>query len=97
MDIDVSKLKGSYVYLEKLNWKHKGLLHHLANDERIWEFNRGLLLDETFDKQFDQYFSTAIDNTAIGGQQTFVICKTSDNEIIGMTRYANIDEHHHES
>ena len=92
MEIDVTKLRGSYVYLEKLDWKHKDALQHLATDERIWEFNRGLLLNETFDRQFDQYFSTAMDNTAIGGQQTFVIYNTAINEIIGMTRYANIDE-----
>lgn len=92
MDIDILKLKGRHIYLEKLTGKHREILRRLAKDARIWEYNRGLLLDETYDRQFDQYFSTAMDNTAIGGQQAFVIYKNAGNEIIGMTRYANIDQ-----
>jgi len=92
MDIDTTKLKGRHVYLEKLTAKHKETLRQLAKDERIWEGNRGLLLDETYDRQFDHYFTTAMDNQAMGGQQAFVMYKTANNEIIGMTRYTNIDE-----
>jgi len=33
-----------------------------------------------------------MDNQAMGGQQAFVMYKTANNEIIGMTRYTNIDE-----
>jgi RimJ/RimL family protein N-acetyltransferase len=92
MNTDISKLKGTHVYLEKLTEQHKETLRSLAKDERIWEGNRGFLLNETFDRQFDQYFSTAIDNKAMGGQQAFVMYKTAGREIIGMTRLLNIDE-----
>ncbi len=92
MQIDVSKLKGKHIYLEILQPSHKEVLKQLAKDERIWEGNRGFILDETFDRQFDQYFSIAIDKLAMGKQQAFVMRKTFDDEIIGMTRLLNIDE-----
>jgi len=92
MDIDISKLKGKYVYLELLQAGHKETLRELAKDERIWEGNRGFILNETFDEQFDKYFAAAIDNNAMGGQQAFVMCKTVDDTIIGMTRLLNIDK-----
>ncbi len=91
MDIDIEKLKGRYVYLEKLDEKHREVLRSLAKDKRIWEFNLLLLVEEAYDTEFDQYFSTAMNNEEIGGQQAFVIYRTDNNEIIGMTRYANID------
>jgi N-acetyltransferase len=91
MNIDVSKLKGRHVYLEKLAEKHKETLRHLAKDERIWEGNRGFIINETFDQQFDKYFSTAMDNDAMGVQQAFVIYSTMSPDPIGMTRLLNID------
>ena len=90
--IDISKLKGKHVYLETLQPHHKEILRQLAKDERIWEGNRGFILNETFDDQFDRYFSTAMDNEAMGGQQAFVMFTAEGNEIIGMTRLLNIDE-----
>jgi RimJ/RimL family protein N-acetyltransferase len=92
MDIDISKLKGKHIYLELLQPNHKETLRDLAKDERIWEGNRGFILNETFDEQFDNYFTTAIDNNAMGGQQAFVMRNASDDSIIGMTRLLNIDE-----
>lgn len=92
MDIDLSKLKGKHIYLELLQPHHKETLRGLAKDERIWEGNRGFILNETFGEQFDNYFATAIDKNAMGGQQAFVMRKTSDDSIIGMTRFLNIDK-----
>ena len=92
MNIDILKLKGKHVYLEFLQPRHKEILRELGKDERIWEGNRGFILDDTFDEQFDKYFIIAIDNNAMGGQQAFVMHKTSDDTIIGMTRFLNIDK-----
>ena len=92
MDIDLSKLKGKHIYLELLQPKDKETLRDLAKDERIWEGNRGFILNETFDDQFDNYFATALDNNAMGGQQAFVMHKVSSDSIIGMTRFLNIDK-----
>lgn len=92
MNIDISKLKGKYIYLQLLQADHKETLRSLAKDERIWEGNRGFIINETFNEQFDKYFATAIDNNAMGGQQAFVMRKTNDDAIIGMTRFLNIDK-----
>src|SRR5882724_9403861 len=94
MDIDISKLKGDHVYLDLLKETHREIIRPIAKDERIWEFNRMLLIDETYDKQFDAYFAFAMDPQARGEQHTFVIHKTGENEIIGMTRYYELSEKH---
>jgi RimJ/RimL family protein N-acetyltransferase len=92
MIIDFSKLKGNHVYLEALTPAHKETIRSLAKDERIWEFNKGLLVNETYDKQFDAYFAFAMDPKARGENHAFVIHKTAGKEIIGMTRYYELDE-----
>jgi len=91
MDIDISKLKGKYVYLETLTTHHVETLRQLAKDERIWEFTKAFAINETFDKQFADYISTASDNNAMGGQQAFVIRQTANDAIIGMTRLYEIN------
>jgi RimJ/RimL family protein N-acetyltransferase len=91
MNIEISKLQGRHVFLEKLSEKHKETLRRLAKDERIWEGNRGFIINEMFDQQFDKYFSTAMDNNSMGGQQAFVIYTTVSSDPIGMTRLLNID------
>ena len=92
MGIDLSKLKGKHVYLELLQEDHRERLRLLAKDERIWEFNRMLGINETYDKQFDTYFSMAIDPRGRGEQYSFVIYKTVESEIIGMSRFYELDQ-----
>lgn len=94
MKIDISKLKGRHVYLEPLREDHREIIRVLAKDERIWEFTRALLINGTYDNQFDAYFNFAIDPRARGEQHAFVIHKTNSKEIIGMTRYYELDEKH---
>jgi RimJ/RimL family protein N-acetyltransferase len=91
MDMDISKLKGKHIYLDLLREDHREMIRPLAKDELIWEGNRGFMINETFNEQLDRYFSTALDNRAMGGQQAFVIYRTDHDEIIGMTRLLNID------
>ncbi|MBS1564773.1 MAG: GNAT family N-acetyltransferase [Bacteroidetes bacterium] len=86
MTIDLSLLKGRYVYLELLTPAHREAIHDLAGDMRIWEFTR-TLSREKFEEQFDAYFNLALDTSALGGQQAFVIRRTDDDSIIGMTRF----------
>jgi len=94
MNIDVSKLKGRHVSLELLTEGHREIIRPIAKDGRIWEFNRMLLIDETYDKQFDSYFAFAMDPQGRGEQHTFVIHKTGKKEIIGMTRFYELNERH---
>jgi len=91
MTIDTSKLRGRHVYLEKLGEHHREPLRPLAKDERIWEYTRWLSIDDTFDQQFDEYFSTALNKDAMGGQQAFAMYTTA-GRLLGMTRYLNISE-----
>ncbi len=88
--IDTSLLKGRHVYLEYLQPAHQEPLRVLARDERLWEFTKTLLLNERYDQQFDDYFNTALDPAAMGGQQAFVIRQAQDDVIIGMTRFYGI-------
>jgi len=90
--IVVSKLRGEYVSLELLSHNHRDILRSLAKDERIWEFNKMLLIDEHYDDSFDEYFNMALDGSALGGQQTFVIKQLADDSVIGMTRLYEIND-----
>jgi len=90
MDIDVSKLKGRHVYLELLSPDHREIIRPLAKDERIWEFNQLLLIDDSYDRMYNAYFDTALDRQALGGQQCFVIRKGKTDAVIGMTRLYEI-------
>jgi N-acetyltransferase len=90
MNVNIEKLRGKYVYLELLTPDHIETLRLLAKNERIWEFTKAFSIDQEFDKNFDEYFGTAIDKNAMGGQQAFVIRKPSDNTVIGMTRFYEI-------
>jgi RimJ/RimL family protein N-acetyltransferase len=82
---DPAALRGKSVYLEPLRPQDKELLRPLARDERLWEFTKTLLIDDTYDRQFDDYFDLAI-RLPETGNQAFVIHRTSDEAIIGMTR-----------
>jgi RimJ/RimL family protein N-acetyltransferase len=90
MEIDIAKLSGSRVYLEFLSSAHREAIRPLAKNEVIWEFNKMLPGDDSYDAAYDSYFDAALDKNGLGGQQTFVIKKTDDNSIIGMTRFYEI-------
>jgi N-acetyltransferase len=91
MIIDLSKLRGNFVYLLTLQPQNNEAIRLLARNGRIWEFNQTLLLNENYDSQFDHYFKTALDLSALGGQQSFTIHSVRDNNIIGMSRYYEIN------
>jgi len=94
MQIDSSKLRGEYVYLETLKPEHMGILKSLAHDARLWEYTKTLLINDTFDEQFETYMQVAFDERASGGQHSFVIRQISDDAVIGMTRFYKIEPAH---
>ena len=61
MEIDPSKLKGKHVFLELVSESHREPIRLIAKNERIWEFNKMLLIDENYDRMYDAYFDTALD------------------------------------
>jgi N-acetyltransferase len=91
MNIDAAKLSGKYVNLELLTPAHKEAIRPLAKDERIWEFNQLLLIDDRYDRSYNAYFDLAFDKQAMNGQQSFVIKRIKDNAVIGMTRLYEIN------
>jgi len=92
MTIDTSQLEGKHVYLELLSPGHREIIRPIARDERIWEFNKMLLVNERYDRMYDDYFDTAMNKEAMGGQHSFVIRSTRDQAIIGMTRLYEINQ-----
>lgn len=96
MIIDIGKLKGQHVYLEELREDHTLALKVLARDPRLWEYTKSLLVNDSFDSQFDRYIQIAQTPNgdsifSVGLQKTFVIFK-SDGSLIGMTRYYGMEE-----
>lgn len=94
MQIDLSKLHGRYVSLQLLQPEHIPQLKTLAKDERIWQYTRTLLIDSTYDEQFERYISAAQDPRFSGMQVSFVMRDVQTNEIMGMTRYYKIEPSH---
>ena len=87
---DLYLLKGHHVYLQFLTEAHREVLRPLARDERIWEYTKAFLINETFDQQFDKYFDEAL-SIAMRGDQAFAIVATDDSRVIGMTRAYDLD------
>ena len=94
MQIDITKLQGQYVYLELIQASHVEELKTLAKDERLWEYTKTILIDETYDEQIDKYLTTALDPNGMGLQRSFVIHDAATKQAIGMTRYYRIEPAH---
>ena len=84
----LSQLRGRYVYLDFAREADREALRPLAKDERLWEFTKTLLINDTFDAQFDAYFDGAL--ATVNEGQAFVIRRTSDDKVIGMTRIHSV-------
>ncbi|MDB5207233.1 MAG: family N-acetyltransferase [Flavisolibacter sp.] len=91
MQINISKLRGQFIYLELLQPEDVPQLKTLAFDARLWEYTKTLLINETFDAQFDKYIATAFDPRNTGMQISFVMRDAVTNNLIGMTRYYKIE------
>jgi N-acetyltransferase len=88
---DLDLLRGRTVYLEPIGEQHREMFRPLARDERIWEFNKALLIDATFDEQFNQNFDEAMETASVYGGQGFAIRAVCDDSPIGMTRFHSVD------
>lgn len=91
MEIDVSKLRGQFVYLELLQPSHIPQLKLLAKDEKLWEYTKTILLNDCYNEQVEKYLAVAIDPNGIGLQRSFVIRDAATKEIIGMSRYYRME------
>ena len=94
LQIDITKLGGSHVYLELLQPDHIPQLKILSRDERIWQYTKTLLINDSFDEQFDRYINAALDPRFSGLQVSFVMHDAMTSEIMGMTRFYRIEPAH---
>jgi Acetyltransferases, including N-acetylases of ribosomal proteins len=92
ISIDYNLLKGNFVYLEALQPEHYEILCKLAKDERIWEFTKTILINDTYEQQFRDYLNVPLNPVNSETIKGFVIRETNSNDIIGMTRFYDIDE-----
>ena len=92
ISIDYNLLKGEFVYLEALEPHHYNELCKLAKDERIWEFTKTLLINETYEDQFKDYLNVPLNPANSETIRGFIIRETHTNDIIGMTLFYDIDE-----
>src|SRR5689334_10964053 len=83
---DTTLLRGQHVYLELLTPAHEAQLRILARDERLWEFTKTLLVNDSYDTQFDAYMAKAYSHSGHDGQ-AFIIRRAEDGALIGMTRF----------
>lgn len=84
-------LEGQKVTLHPLTPEHFNILTQLANDTRIWEYYGRNGADDTVIRHFLQ---EAMDLKQKGQHYPFVILNKDTGEIIGTTRYGDINEAH---
>jgi len=77
-------LHGEHIYLTFAAEIDREALRPLAKDDRIWEFTKTLMVTDTYDAQFDDYFDAALATVSQG--QAFVIHSATTEDILGMTR-----------
>jgi hypothetical protein len=56
---------------------HRDVIRSLAKDERIWEFNKMLAIDDNYDASYDEYFDIALNQEALGWATNF--CDKKNN------------------
>jgi RimJ/RimL family protein N-acetyltransferase len=77
-------LHGEHLYLSFATEADRESLRPLAKDDRIWEYTKTLMVTDTYDAQFDDYFDGALATVSQG--QAFVIRRCDNDTVIGMTR-----------
>lgn len=88
MDIQPVTLEGRHVRLEPLRLAHIPALNQAANDPRIWEFTSAVARTPL---EMQAYVDTALDWQQAGTAVPFVTVVMATGEVVGSTRFANID------
>jgi RimJ/RimL family protein N-acetyltransferase len=93
-------LKGRTVFLQPATEEDRELIRPLARDPRLWEFTKTLIIDDSYDTQFDTYFDEALRLHELDGR-SFIIRTAGDGSapgeipllrgsILGMSRMHNV-------
>lgn len=85
-------LIGDKVQLIPLQLAHKSALLAAANDGKLWKLWYTSAPSET---TIDAYLATAMQQAKDGQSIPFAVVDTASGQIIGTTRYCNIEAKHH--
>lgn len=89
MDISPIILEGRYVRLEPLSPAHEESLIAAASDGKLWNSTVTIVPDQT---SMAAYIAEALQAQAQGVHLPFVIIRKSSGQIVGSTRFYNIDQ-----
>lgn len=87
--LDPVTLTGRYVELLPLEEAHRERLRPAAQDPAIWTFTASAL-----GADFDPWFDRARREQAAGRELPFVVRRLRDGNLVGSTRYLNIEATH---
>jgi len=88
MIIDPITLSGQYVRLEPLSMSHYDALWAIGQDAELWKWTPYQI---TTPDKMHAYIKAALDGREIGTALPFVTIWQATNEIVGSTRFGNID------
>jgi len=88
MQLAAITLEGKHVRLEPLRVGHIAALNKAAADARIWEFTSAVARTPA---EMQKYVDLALDWQQAGTAVPFVTMTKDTHEVIGSTRFANID------
>lgn len=88
MNIEPVILEGDHVRLEPLLPSHEELLNNAAADGELWGSQFTIIPSRL---EMASYINTALQAQATGGELPFVIIRESSGEVVGTTRFYNID------
>ncbi|HNC47057.1 MAG TPA: GNAT family protein [Acidobacteriota bacterium] len=89
MDISPVILEGQHVRLEPLSPTHEESLIAAASDGELWNSTVTIVPDQT---NMAAYIVEALHGQAQGIQLPFVIVQKSSDQVVGSTRFYNIDQ-----
>jgi len=91
MHVEPVTLQGTVIRLEPLTIEHVPALTLVGREPAIWHWN---LVSITTEDEMRSYVATALDERARGVSLPFVIVDQRIGNVIGCTRYANIEPAH---
>ncbi|HEY7980951.1 MAG TPA: GNAT family protein [Candidatus Eremiobacteraceae bacterium] len=91
MIVEPTTLRGKSVRLEPLRMEHVGPLAHVGLDPSLW---RWIPIQVATADEMRTYVQTALDEQKRGVSVPFAIIDMVSGQVIGCTRYANIEPAH---
>lgn len=92
MVVEPTTLRGRIVRLEPMKVEHIGPLTHVGLERSLWRWIPNPVATA---EDMRAYVATALDEQRRGVSVPFVIIDQISGQVIGSTRYANIEPEHH--